>query len=315
MAMSEERYNEIQDFLDGNFTDAKSAEFQKAISRDEQLASDVAFVRLEREMQDALLDDAFSAQMKEWQKEKDGLPEIPMANLPNKKNSGNRYWLLILLPLLLAGAWWLLKPAPTGNGGNDMPNENQTEAVDPLEKKDPLSPTPESNNTPVKRNQNKPTSQERPIAKSDPSESELSAMIDKHDPKMDYISHGVRGGSEKLLSEAESAWKADRYDDAIAIYKEVASEKSERGIESAMNIGLLYFNQDKYTEAVPYFERMSENVYSDVAQYYIALCHVANRNFSEAINLIEGLIKKDGFVTDADKKKAEFLKEKLESFK
>ena len=54
--MSEEQYNEIQDFLDGKFTNARAQEFRQAVANNEQLASDVAFVRLEREMQDALLD-------------------------------------------------------------------------------------------------------------------------------------------------------------------------------------------------------------------------------------------------------------------
>ena len=316
--MSEEQYNEIQDFLDGKFTNARAQEFRQAVANNEQLASDVAFVRLEREMQDALLDDEFSAQMKEWQKEKDGLPDPPPDDFSPKKNGGNRYWLLFLLPLAVACICWL-KSQPSEPTQVPNPSAEATEEVaePPV---DPQTPNPpiEANEPPAQPNQpEKKTTpkQDRPIAQTGPSGAELLAMINEHDLQMGYIPQGVRGSAARQLAEAENARNAGRYDEAATIYKKVAEEKSEEGTDAAMNLGLLYFNLKKYGEAVPYFKKVAGTSYADDAQYYMALCYVANRQFGEATTLLEDLIVRDGFVREADRKKAEGLLEKLREIK
>jgi Tetratricopeptide repeat len=286
MAMSEERYNQIKDFFDGKFSDAKSQEFRQEISRDGQLAEDLAFFRLEREMMDAMLDEDMSAKMKEWKREEDALPsDRPPVNVVPPKPRSDKKWLLLLLPLLAIGVWWILKPTTLEQAS--PPSTKTPTQTTPTEEQPSTQPPVAPPDTPTKP----------PIAQNGPSDAELEAILGDNKIAMAYIPASFRGAADDL-SKAEKERKAGRYEAAIALYEKVSKDSTDKGLEASFNLAVLYFELKRYKQAIPYFRAVTARTdfaYLDDAQYSLALCYMATRQFDKAEKELDKMLGRADF--------------------
>lgn len=281
----------IEQFLDGKMDVAASAAFKREMDGDKALAEAVGMARIERLMKARMLDKYVEGKLAEWQVEDD--PPPPAA--PHEKaGPKNRFWLLLLLPLLAAGAWWFLRPMPIGEQTRAPQFEGQgTPPAAPATQETgqpvPVQPAPsapeKATERPVPPSRSQPAKPDVPVAQKRPTDAELLALAAEHDYLQSaYIPHGTRGSADDL-AKAEKARKAGNLEEAASLYTKIAAEDSNLGLEAAWNLGLLLFQQKKYTAAAPFFEKTANSptfLYADDARYQLALCQLAARQFEKA---------------------------------
>jgi tetratricopeptide (TPR) repeat protein len=94
---------------------------------------------------------------------------------------------------------------------------------------------------------------------------------------------------------AESVYGLKRVDEAAALYSQI-SKNPKAGIyarKSLYALGYIYYNQKKYSQALPYFKEFTSNVEGMDAQMIedahsrLADCYLAAKNYNEAIRTYE----------------------------
>ncbi|MCB0522385.1 MAG: tetratricopeptide repeat protein [Saprospiraceae bacterium] len=320
----EELYLKIEQFLDGKLPTEESAAFKEAIAADQALAEDVALHRIQRLMKAQMLDDYVEGKLAEWQQDN---PTPPPASEDKSRGKNNRFWLLLLLPLLLAGAWYFIHQNLPG-----AQDEATSTEEPPLLPDTPVQP--ESTAPPVPRQtepepasapaqgaqpaQGKSPTNDAPIAQRGPSDAQLLALVDENDIVLaDYFPHSTRGAADEL-AKAEKARLSGKTAEAVSIYEKVAKENTSLGTEASWNLALLFFEQKNYKAALPYFETAASApnfLYDEDARYFMALCCVATRQFDLSAKLLGQLLEKDYFQDAGDRAKAEKLKGKMEGWK
>lgn len=107
---------------------------------------------------------------------------------------------------------------------------------------------------------------------------------------VDYDVSGVRGGESQ--------------DDIAKLYqlhnyKEVTEKSTSRNLVSkdSLLIGLSFLQQNKLTDAINWFKAISvQGSTKDDAEFYLALAYLKNKNYDEALKLIEQIHSNAGHV-------------------
>ncbi|WP_229238707.1 tetratricopeptide repeat protein [Dyadobacter sp. Leaf189] len=103
-----------------------------------------------------------------------------------------------------------------------------------------------------------------------------------------------------LFYKAESVYALKRVDEAAALYTQI-SKNPKAGIyarKSLYALGYIYYNQKKYSQALPYFKEFTSNIEGmDVqmiedAHSRLADCYLAAKNYNEAIRTYEQVASK-----------------------
>nr|WP_295928662.1 tetratricopeptide repeat protein [uncultured Dyadobacter sp.] len=101
--------------------------------------------------------------------------------------------------------------------------------------------------------------------------------------------------SSALFYKAESVYGLKRVDEAATLYNQIA-KNPKAGIyarKSLYALGYIYYNQKKYSQALPYFKDFTNNIEGMDAQMIedgyarLADCYLAAKNYNEAIRTYE----------------------------
>ncbi len=196
MAISEETYDKIQRYLDGELTAQERAAFEQEMETDQELALEVA---LHTDMEELLADSPENELRQTLHRlgdEVDGVSTSTGRSLLPK-------WVWLLIPLVLFAGWWLLQPpleeAPstedimeqtetTGEGTEEEATEMQ-QLPQEIEEEEAIPETPKKTQEKERGPRGKekePTSTSRPIAANfDPNPS-LEFLIDNNLRSDDY---------------------------------------------------------------------------------------------------------------------------------
>ena len=104
MALNEDKYRKIQEYLDQDMNEQEARAFEQELRVDQELAQEL---KLHREMENLLADSPENA----LRKNLDLLSEDIKEETPPPRSTNRFFWLL--LPVVLALSWWLWKGNPT----------------------------------------------------------------------------------------------------------------------------------------------------------------------------------------------------------
>ncbi len=143
MALNEDKYRKIQDYLDRKMDQAELGKFEKKLSADEDLAREV---KLHADMETFLADTPENDLRNNLQKLSKQVTE-------DNVQSGNSWrYLLLLIPILVLAGWWMSNRTGEDAGLDTvLPMEDKAVETDKIEKRiDPA--TEEEKELPIENN-------------------------------------------------------------------------------------------------------------------------------------------------------------------
>lgn len=311
-----QRFDAIQNYLDGKMSAAERQAFEAQMATDADLADEVGVHRLEREMMDILLEDDLSGQMQAWQKEKEHM----------QAESGRPWRFIIgtqtmriaatIVVIVSIGIVLLVLKLRRNESGYENSYADKTEQNDGSspEKNIPPSIDQQKEETQEKKNEAVADTPRKSAEDQQQQNTKLIALAEEFGGTPDFSGIYIRSG-EETKSRYDSAAvfiQEKRYDAAIGLLQTISNDNPETYLNAQLNLGYLYFLKKNFKASIPHLERAAANrdfLYAEAADWYLSLAYLGNGQKAAALK------KLDSILTDKEHtyyQKANQLKNQLE---
>ncbi|HAN18617.1 MAG: hypothetical protein A2X13_13685 [Bacteroidetes bacterium GWC2_33_15] len=116
-----------------------------------------------------------------------------------------------------------------------------------------------------------------------------------------------RSGNEeadKLLLYALQKYEDEEYDKAVVLFEQVL-EKRNNDMAANLYSGISLMETEKYQKATHSFQAIiaqNDNLFTEQAKWYLAMCYIKTNSVSKAENILNDLIVKNSYYKDIAKK-------------
>lgn len=268
-----QRFDSIQNYLDGNMSAEERQAFEAEMAVDTNLADEVGAHRLEREMMDILLEDDLTEQMQSWQQEKEQM----QSGQPKRFNWlkwGMIFIIIIGIILLLI---YLLQSSDL------TPSSKAPEQKDNSMQKENNLPPNDSEGTSEKKKYDGPiVNAEKKSTEGTPQQNaEMIALAEEFGGTPEFAGTFVRSGEEAKtrFDSASVMIQEKRYDAAIRLLQTIQSDNPEVYLNTRLNLGYLYFIKKNFSSSIPHLEFAAANqdyLYAETAEWYALLAYLAD---------------------------------------
>lgn len=299
MDKDEALYYKLEEFLDGKLPEKEREELQNRIATDEQVAEQLALVRLERELAGLMADDELEARMQQWsgetetrrQEEENGLGRED----DKRRTGGRRVAGLLIVVVSLVVGYWLFNPgAPEPPAEPPAGEENtgelpQRESAPPP----PVSDTPgkesepsgqqqperQTPSRPSSPNPSPPIAAEKPARQDNRAQQLAMAIAASTSPIEDIGTRSTPepGGEEPPLEKGFRLLAEGKLDEARQTLESIPPEPRGRYLNARQYLAYTCFEQKDYKAAIPIFEELIEIGYvdEDKMKWYLALSYLS----------------------------------------
>lgn len=301
-------YYQLEDYLDGKLPEKESKALQARIAAEEEVAEQLALVRLERELARLMDEDEMEAKIKQWAgKREDPQQEKENGAPPAGRGGGNRWlWGGVVFVCLLAVGYWLIvpelqsenqgqeqigvEPSPEDEGtlspdaeqgGETTTSGEERQLTDTVPRTVPPSPAPQG--PPVAE---KPTLQQKKIAQ------QLALALAETTSPIEHT--GARSAGRRSADEEESPLdKGFRLmgENNLTEARETleAIPPKPRGVyrNARQYLAYIYFEQGDYNAAIPIFKELISIQYADTGKmkWYLALSYLSTGQLEAGLPL------------------------------
>ncbi|MCO6490750.1 MAG: hypothetical protein J5I98_20200 [Phaeodactylibacter sp.] len=308
MDKDEALYYQLEDYLDGKLPEKEREKLQSRIATDEQVAEQLALVRLERELAGLMADDELEAKMQQWAEEAETRrkeEENGLGQEGKKERLGLR-WLagLSIVAAALVAGYWLFSPDTPAPPKRPSGEERAGEAPRQESAPPPVSDTPEEKTEPSRQQQPerqnplRPSSstQSPPVASERPTRTEMAqqlalALAETTSP----IEHtGARNAERRSADKEESPLDKgfrqmgeNNLTEARQTLEAIPPEP--RGVyrNARQYLAYIYFEQGDYNAAIPIFKELISISYADAGKmkWYLALAYLSTGDTGKGLPL------------------------------
>lgn len=320
MDKDEALYYKLEDYLDGKLPEKERKEIENRIATDEQVAEQLALVRLERELAGLMVDDELEDKMERWSKEAEaqrmeegnGLNTNENNSPENYKKRNNRLPGLLLVLLALAFVLWLLPPLFTSD---TLPHE-QTEEPG-REGSTPIPPTTESTTKETAPTQPEspayqdatedasPSPPTPPVAEDGSAEENQAqqlalAMAASIFPIEDMSIRSITKEGNEGESPLEKGYRLmgeGKLKEAQQALESISDENRGLYLNARQYLAYVYFEQKNYEAAIPVFEELIRIGYVDTEKmkWLLALSYLsAGKEEAKGLALLKEVAENDG---------------------
>ncbi|PHN02233.1 hypothetical protein [Flavilitoribacter nigricans] len=306
-------YYQLEDYLDDKLPAAEKEALRQRINTEDEVAEQLALLRLERELAAVMIDDELDAKMEAWASEPDLREPANENNTPPEsvqddepKPNASRRWLSVLLVLAGIGVvFYLLMPSaplPSEDPGTsdingeilpsdprDGSTETEVPGIQPVdEAEQPTSTEPMSTPsvTPPVDSEPKSTKKpDRPVAENDNTPTDRlqqlalaqAEIVSPINNTRTSRSSGDPDPDESLISKGSRLMDNGDLPGAVEIFKSIPPEQQGEYRNAQQYLGFIYFEQDSFTQAIPLFRELIEKGYYDMdkMRWYLALAELA----------------------------------------
>lgn len=301
-------YYQLEDYLDGKLPEKESKALQARIAAEEEVAEQLALVRLERELARLMDEDEMEAKMKQWAgkpKEENGAP-------PAGRGGGNRWlWGGVILACLLAVGYWFFMPEPPPGGqgqeqiGADQPNEPSSPDEGTLSpdaqqggetttsgQERQLTDTVPGTAPPPTAPEKKPPVAETPTRQEKDKAQQLALALAKTTSPIEHT--GARNADRRSADEEESPLDKgfrlmgeNNLKGARETLEAIPPEPRGVYLNARQYLAYVYFEQGDYQAAIPVFEDLIRIPYADAGKmkWYLALAYLSTGNTGKGLPL------------------------------
>lgn len=317
-------YQQLAYYLDDKLSADERAALQHQIDTNEEVAKELALLRMEKELAALLIEEDLDKKMATWNKEMDqhtGQDTPPPTQTKDRttKPSNPGKWLILLLACISIIGFYLysIEPAPVLEEQQELPSSPPK--VDDYQQA-PGEPQEEENTVPPSAPDLSP--QQPPVAdqKNTPKQTtQLIALAEaQSDSPIDNIllrdTRSTNPKSENPIEKALLLLKNKELNAAQSVLHNVSKQPNEELYKNAQQyLAYLYFEQKQYELAIPILENLlSMNFYDKPnMEWYLSLAYLATKKEDAGRKLVA----KIATSTDPDYKdlqlKAQSLLEKL----
>lgn len=322
--MDEALFTQLDDYLKGKLSEAERLKIQKRIENEEEVAAQLAMLRLEKELGQFMVEEELDSKMEQWNKERATRRKEEINGLSANKTvqpkTNYTSWIIIGLLLILIAlmAYFIWGPKNTA-----VPEVSQPEKIVIPEAETPSNrdtDTPDSQNAqPAQDNtsqpEQKPAEQprrNRPIADADTpkeNETQLLALAEVKSfnavESMSFRAPSEPEPDEPAIIRATRLIQENRLEEAKAILQDIPVADIDQHLNAQQLLGYIYFDQEDYDAAIQIFEELIAANYIDLEtmQWYLALSYLIKGNEKQGLDIIRGLA--DGEVEQTIKEKAQ----------
>lgn len=294
-------YYQLEDYLDGKLTEEQRRDLQARIAAEEEVAEQLALVRLERELARLMDEDEMDAKIKQWagkREEENGAP-------PAGRGGVNRWlWGGVIFVCLLAVGYWLFvyEPPPGGQGQEQIGVDQHNEPSSPEEKQGgetttsgqerQLTDTVPGTAPPPTDPQKNPPVAEKPTRQEKGKAEQLALALAKTTSPIGHT--GARSAGRRSADEEESPLDKgfrlmgeNNLEEARKTLEAIPPEPRGIYLNARQYLAYVYFEQGDYQAAIPVFEDLIRIPYADAGKmkWYLALAYLSTGDTGKGLPL------------------------------